>query len=462
VPVGLRGRLVAALALISVLTLGVAALALLPPLGQRLRQNTLDVLAQAVSSETAPLARLPKSALKPGDPRLLEVVRALRRRTAAAIAVLGPDGRVLASTEADPTETYPAGVRALRTGRAQKAVGTDAGDAEVAVAVSVDGTRVALAARRPLSDVHDATIAVRNAFAVAAAAGLAGALLVGLLLAGRLARRIRRLRDTALRVAEIGPVAELQPDAGRDEVADLSRAFATMQERLREQEQARRNFVATASHELRTPLSSLRLMLDLLVQDLRATPVDIDDARAQAERADEQAARLSSLASNLLDLSRIDAAVPLRAEPVELDGIVRSVAAELQIHAESVSRNIELSLDSESWAVADPGSVAQIVRNLLDNALRHSPEAGTVRVTVEASDGFAHIAVEDDGAGVPADERAVIFERFARGAETTSGGFGLGLAIGRELAQRMGGDLVLDETVTGARFVLVLPSSPEP
>jgi signal transduction histidine kinase len=83
-------------------------------------------------------------------------------------------------------------------------------------------------------------------------------------------------------------------------------------------------------------------------------------------------------------------------------------------------------------------------------------------VSVETIDGFAHVAVEDDGAGVPADERAVIFERFARGAETTSGGFGLGLAIGRELAQRMGGDLVLDETVTGGRFVLVLPSSPEP
>jgi HAMP domain-containing protein len=258
VPVGLRGRIVAAMVLISALTLAVAALALLQPLGTRLRQNTLTVLAQAVRNERGELTQLPLSALKADDRRLVSLVRALRQRTSAAIAILGPDGKVLASTDKDPSEVYAAAQRALKTGREQTGVtGTGANtDAEVAVPVTVKGTRVVLAGLRPLSDVHDATVAVRNAFTLAAAAGLVGALLVGLLLAGGVARRIRRLRDTALRVAEIGPVAELHPDTGRDEVGDLSRAFATMQERLREQEQARRSFVATASHELRTPLSS--------------------------------------------------------------------------------------------------------------------------------------------------------------------------------------------------------------
>jgi signal transduction histidine kinase len=462
VRIGLRGRLVAALALISALTLAVAALALLPALNQRLRENTLTVLAQAVDGERTTLEQLPPSALKTGDPRLVQLVRSLRQRTAAAIAVLGPDGTVLASTDADPTEVYAAARRALQTGREQKAVSGDgaAADAEVAAPVQVGGQRVVLAARRPLNDLHDATVAVTNAFTVAAAAGLGGALLVGLLLAGRLARRIRRLRETALRVAEVGPMAEIHPDAGRDEVADLSRAFVTMQHRLLEQEQARRSFVATASHELRTPLSSLLVMLDLLVEDLRAQPVALEDARLQAQRADEQVVRLSSLAADLLDLSRIDAAVPLREEPVDVAAIVRSVAAELRDRPEAVNRRLELSLDSAPWAVGDPSSVAQIVRNLLDNALRHTPDVGAVRVHVELRDGLVSVAVEDDGPGVPDHEREQIFERFARGAHAAGGGFGLGLAIGRELARRMGGDLELADTSTGARFVLRLPAAP--
>ena len=162
---------------------------------------------------------------------------------------------------------------------------------------------------------------VRRAFTVAAAAGLAGALLFGLLLAGRLIRRLRRLRDTALRLSDIGPQAELKPDDGRDEIGDLSRAFATMQHRLREQEQARRAFVATASHELRTPLASLSVMLDMLVDDLHAEPADVRSARTQAANAEAQVQRLSLLSAELLDLSRIDAGIPLRSELVELPAV---------------------------------------------------------------------------------------------------------------------------------------------
>src|SRR5204862_2022233 len=232
----------------------------------------------------------------------------------------------------------------------------------------IDENRVIVAARKPISSVHDANGVVRRAFTVAALAGLAGALLVGGFLAGRLVQRIRRLRDTTLRVSELGPEAELSPDRGRDEIGDLSRAFATMQQRLREQEQARRAFVATASHELRTPLTSLQVMLDMLGEDLRTQPVNIESAQTQAANAEAQVQRLSSLAADLLDLSRIDAGIPLRAELVEVGAIVRSVAMELQARG---GAGIELSGDEVVWAVGDPGSVAQIVRILLDNALVH-------------------------------------------------------------------------------------------
>jgi signal transduction histidine kinase len=114
------------------------------------------------------------------------------------------------------------------------------------------------------------------------------------------------------------------------------------------------------------------------------------------------------------------------------------------------------------WAKADPGSTAQIVRILLDNALRHG--AGPVTVGVEHRNGMAAVVVQDDGLGVPPVDRERIFARFERGASANPGpGFGLGLAIGRDLARRMGGELELDGPgATGARFVLTLPRAPAP
>jgi signal transduction histidine kinase len=298
---------------------------------------------------------------------------------------------------------------------------------------------------------------VRRAFTVAAAAGLAGALLVGLLLASRLAGRILHLRDTALRVAEIGPDAELKPDRGRDEIGDLSRAFATMQERLREQERARRGFVATASHELRTPLASLSVMLDMVLDDLRARPADVEGATAQAVNAEAQVQRLSLLAGELLDLSRIDAGIPLRSEPVELLAVLESVAAELSVRLQDRPGTIDLAGDAATRALGDPGSVAQILRVLLDNALRHNFAGARVTAEVAGDDATARVTVTDDGPGVATGDGERIFERFARGPDATDGGFGLGLAIGRALARQMDGDLVLEASDQGARFALILP-----
>ena len=225
---------------------------------------------------------------------------------------------------------------------------------QVAVPVRIDGVRAVLAARRSLADVDDVIDVVRRAFLLAAAAGLVGAVLVGLLIAGRMVRRLRRLRDTAERVAQVGPVAEFQAEHGRDEIGDLSRTFATMQTRLREQEQARRAFVATASHELRTPVASLQVMLDLLLADLDADPVAIEDAREQARKADDQAARLSQLAGELLDLSRLDAGLALRSEPVELSEVLRSVVSEMDARIAGEGRNLVVADGGDGLALGDP------------------------------------------------------------------------------------------------------------
>jgi signal transduction histidine kinase len=319
---------------------------------------------------------------------------------------------------------------------------------------------VVVGARRRLEDVEAVTGVVRRAFIVAGVAGLLVVVLVGVLLARRLSRRLKGLRDSAERVAVLGPVAEFHPDDGRDEIGDLSRTFGFMQQRLREQEQARRAFVATASHELRTPVASLQVMLELLIADLGARPPALEDALRQARGADRQAARLSQLATELLDLSRLDAGLPRRSEPVQLGEVLRSVVAELAGRLAEQHRSVAVGNGTDGWARGDPGDVARILRILLDNALRHSP--GAVRAELALRDGRAGVAVADDGPGVPAEERERIFERFARGRDAEPGGFGLGLAIGRELAHQMGGDLTLEDSAAGARFVLWLPRAPAP
>ncbi len=183
-----------------------------------------------------------------------------------------------------------------------------------------------------------------------------------------------------------------------------------------------------------------------------------------AIRARAQSLRLSRLAADLLDLSRIDADVALRSESVELAEMGRAVLAEFELAA--AERGVKLVQQEQSasaWATGDPGSIARILRILLDNALRVAPRDTAVTVTVAAVP-QPSVSVADAGPGIAPEERALIFERFKRGRDTGGqAGFGLGLAIGRELAKRMHGTLELaDGDAPGATFTLTLPSAAAP
>ncbi len=321
-----------------------------------------------------------------------------------------------------------------------------------------------LSVRKPIVEIPSAVRAVRTAFLTAALAGLLLTLILGIPLSATLVRRLRRLREAALELADAGPAVHIPVDTSRDEVGDLARTLSTMQGRLQEQEEARRSFVATASHELRTPLTSLDGMLELLDDDLRDESPDLEDARALLDRARAQSRRLGRLAADLLDLSRLDAKVDLRSEPVELGELSRAVMAEFELGTADRGIAIQLSeQDASVWAVGDPGSIARILRILLDNAVRVSSSGSTLTIEVRNGD-RAEVRVCDEGPGVPPGERDQIFRRFHRGRETHGqAGFGLGLAIGRELAERMGGELLLATTDgPGATFTLQLPAAPSP
>jgi len=461
---GWRPRLLAALLFTSAITLGVAALALLSPLEQRLRASAESSLQTAVSEARAELAELqvnPETHLP--EPDEVHAILGLLRRVQGAqpyllTSRLAPAGPPFGPGDFDIPPIYPLAQQVAQTHRGSAVLRGNL--YIIAKPLRIGGERYVLVVLKHLDYVANAVATVESAFIVAAAAGLGSALLIGFGLSGRLVRRLRKLRDAARALERHGPKVAIGVDEGKDEVGEVAAALRTMKERLAEQDNALRSFVATASHELRTPLASLEGLLELIDEDLRAESLDLADARQRTGRARQQARRLAKLAADLLDLSRIDSGVQLRSEPVELGELARAVAAEMELQAAGHGVVLRVRSDGRPvWAKGDPGALARILRILLDNALRVSPKEGTVEVAVERANGAAQLVVSDEGPGVDPSERELIFARFARGkAGTGAPGFGLGLAIGRELAQRMGAELKLLDRSPGAHFAVSLPA----
>jgi signal transduction histidine kinase len=463
---GLRARIVAAIALAILVTSAAAAVTLLIPLQHRLRDDQLRELSSALADAQGLLADLPDGSVRPGSAALARRARTLARGTGSQAFIVDARGVVLATTDPELNEPLDDARRAIALDRPVESIaGEGDGEARAAVPVRVEGQRLAIALHKQLGDQSAAVTVVAQGLVVAVLVGLAVSLLLGVLMAGRIVRRIAALRRTALHVAELGPVAEVMTaGAGHDEVGDLTRAFATMQERLREQEEVRRAFVSTASHELRTPLAALRLTLDLAATRLQHAGPPAHEAAQQVQRAQHQAQRLARLADELLELSRLDAGVAVRRELVELGELARAVAAELGPAAAARDVEIALLADGPAWVMADPGAVARIASILVDNALRFSPAGGRIALRTLVDDDMARLSVQDDGPGVPEDERQLIFERFQRGRAITENGagFGLGLAIGRQLAEQMDGTLRVADTASGACFVLSLAAAVDP
>jgi signal transduction histidine kinase len=460
---GLRGRVAIALLLTAALALGVAALALLSPLERRLRAAELRNLVTIASQSRPTFAELADPGARPPKSQIQLRVRHVAAVTGARVALLDAHHHVIYDTDPDEPDLFKDAYRALHTNRAVRRIVSQESVpvARVAARVTIGGHRYTLALRKPLTEQLAAVAEVRRAFGAAALAALAVVILTTAAFTLTVGRRLRSLRDAVMRFRLGGGAEELPHDKASDEVGDLSRAFSAMAVRLGREEAVRREFVSTASHELRTPLMSLQGRLELLADELNRHDPDLDDGRRQLVSARDQADRLGRLASDLLDLSRLDAGASMRREPVEMPELVRAVAAEFSARAETQSTPIELRL-GQARAAADPSACARIVRILIDNALRYSDNGAPVEVGLSASNGRIELRVHDHGPGIPEADRARIFGRFARGSSANpEGGFGLGLAIGRELSQRMDGGLEIEPgEPPGATFLLWLPASP--
>jgi len=366
-------------------------------------------------------------------------------------------GRSVHEFTDDPVATRSAQTSRLERGKVKRG-GSEF--AEVAAPIR-NGSGSVLLLSAPLHDALADVDAVQRRMLFAGALALLVALIVGYGAARLFARRIRRLELAAEKIAG-GRFDEPVADSGSDELGELSRAFDRMRVRLAGLDHARREFVANASHELRTPLFSLGGFLELLEDE----ELDEPTRREFLETMAGQVRRLTKLADDLLDLSRLDAGrLHVETQPVELDGLAVMAVDEFAGVALASEHPLEFAGNGATGASGDPQRVLQIVRILLENALVHTPPGTPVEVAVRGAAGRAEISVADAGPGISPEDRAELFDRFYRGESTKTSGSGLGLAIAKELAELMGGEIELQSVPGRTVFSLVLPAEervPEP
>lgn len=278
------------------------------------------------------------------------------------------------------------------------------------------------------------TSSVTGAFIVAALIAAVVALLLGSMLARRIARPIERLAEAAQRTAE-GDLRATAPVEGPAEVRALANAFNVMVDRLAEQDAVRREFVVNASHELRTPLTNLQGYLEALRDGvLPPDPATFDSLREEVDRLTRLAASLDLLAG-----ADDERQMP---EDLDLGALVRSA---LELTAPSFARrSIAISSSVAPGIVVHARSdeIAQVISNLLQNALRYTPAGGQVRVEVAADGGNAQVRVANSGSEIPAADLPRVWERFfrvERSRDRASGGAGIGLAIVKRLIEEAGG-----------------------
>jgi two-component system, OmpR family, sensor histidine kinase MprB len=279
-------------------------------------------------------------------------------------------------------------------------------------------------------------------------------------------RPVRRLTDAAERVARTDDLRPI-PVAGSDELARLTDSFNMMLRTLAESRERQARLVTDAGHELRTPLTSLRTNVELLIASMEPGAPRLPENEMAGLRADvlAQIEELSTLVGDLVDLTRDDAGDVVH-EPVDLSELVdRSL--------ERVRRrrnDIQFESDITPWQViGDAAGLSRAVLNVLDNAAKWSPPGGRVKVRlVQVDPSHAELVVSDQGPGIPAMERELVFERFYRSASARAmPGSGLGLAIVKHVVMKHGGVLRIEDTAPdrqppGTSIYVLLPGRPTP
>jgi signal transduction histidine kinase len=417
------------------------------PLAVTYARNERTTLTTKVERDAVAVASVADDVLEQPTPRLGPLrafVEDYAQDTGGRVVVVNGRGRALVDT--DPPE---AGARnfssrpefrealagRVATGvRHSQLLGTDL--LYVAVPVSSNG-RVTGAVRitYPTSAVDERVRRYRLTLLAIALVVLAAAATVGLALARFVSRPLRDVQAAAAEAAGGDLTARAPEDEGPPEVRALAAEFNDMVAQLDTLLRSQQDFVADASHQLRTPLTALRLRLENLERDLD------DDGRRELDAAIDEVERLSRLVTGLLVLARADEAPTTGS--VDLNEVVRGRVDAWAPYAEELGIALEPQLDGAAPARATRERLDQVLDNLIENALEHSPTGG--RVTVGAAGSDVHVV--DEGPGLTDEERERAFDRFWRAGRGE--GSGLGLAIVRRLVEADGGKVELRRAETG-------------
>lgn len=319
------------------------------------------------------------------------------------------------------------------------------------------------AASQPLDRVVEELSSLRQNLLLGIPLALALAGVGGWFLARRTLGPVVEMSEHARRIGAANLGERLPIANPRDELGKLATTFNELLERLDASFEQQRRFMADASHELRTPLSVLRTTAAVTLERSRKDY----EYREALGLVGEQARRLTRIVEDMFTLARADAGQPsLQRSDFYLEEVVAESARAASVLGARKGVAVEMEEAQESPCRGDEGLLRQMFLNLLDNAIKHTPPGGNVRVSLQRNNSHYTVAVADTGSGIPPEAQAHVFERFfradksrSRSESVTGSGAGLGLAIARWVAEAHGGTLELQLTGnTGSTFIATLPA----
>lgn len=295
-----------------------------------------------------------------------------------------------------------------------------------------------------------------QAMLLAAVLAIVLASCIGFLFARALVSPINRMTKTAKAIAE-GDMSARTDLHGEDEVARLGETFDAMADSIERDRELERRLTTDVAHELRTPLMAIQSTVEAMVDGV----FEADEERLETVNSEVQ--RLSRLVSAILKLSRLESrTTPMKQEPLDLGQLIQGIILTHEAFAADSGLSLSYSAEPDVWVMGDSDMIRQATANLISNAVRYTPEGGSITVSVSRGPEMAAVAVSDTGIGLSPEEAKMVFSRFWRadaGRNRESGGLGVGLAVVKEIVDRHQGYVTVEgEEGKGACFTIHLPT----